>query len=115
MAQQHGKKKNPPGWSKDYMELENQTAALLSSIRGDTSRSHSHGNNKRSPKRSRQKRSRRFDAVTGKGSNKAWASPKSSNKRNVKNSSATGESKGSSKTESTKGDVGATTTKRLLD
>ena len=72
---------NPPGWSKDYMELENQTAALLSSIRGDTSRSHSHGSK---ALRGRAKRSRRFDAVTGKGSNKAWASPKSSNKRNVK-------------------------------
>ena len=48
MAQQYGKKKNPPGWSKDYMELENQTAALLSSIRGDTSRSQSHGSKKRS-------------------------------------------------------------------
>ena len=106
MAQQYGKKKNPPGWSKDYMELENQTAALLSSIRGDTSRSQSHGGNKRSPKRSRQKRSRRFDAVTGKGSNKAWASPKSSNKRNVKNSSAAGEGKGSTKTESSKSDLG---------
>ena len=61
-------RRNPPGWNRDYAELENETAALLSSIRSTPSTSKSSA---KSPKS--RKRGRRFH----KEERGAWASPSS--------------------------------------